>query len=104
MESGQRKQRVGTVVSDKMDRSIVVAVLWSRRHRVYGKPMRRITKFMAHDPESRASVGDVVRIEETRPLSKTKRWRLVEVVREVQVAEVKPTEVDPEAGAGGNEQ
>ena len=81
--SEQRKRLVGSVVGDKMDRSIVVAVRWSRSHRIYGKPIRRLTKFMAHDPENRASIGDVVRIEETRPLSKNKRWRLVEVLEKL---------------------
>ncbi len=93
-----RKQRVGTVVGDKMDKSIVVSYSWTSRHRIYGKARRRATKFRAHDENNEASIGDVVRIEETRPLSKTKRWRLIEIVKAVDVAEVQPSEVDPEAG------
>ena len=97
-ESLGRKQRVGTVVGDKMDKSIVVSFSWTSRHRIYGKARRRATKFHAHDESNQASIGDVVRIEETRPLSKTKRWRLIEIVKAVDVAEVQPSEVDPEAG------
>ena len=94
-----RKRRVGTVVSDKMDKSIVVSYTWTSRHPIYGKARRRITKFQAHDESNQASLGDIVLIEETRPISKTKRWRLVEIVQAIDVADVQPSEVDPEAGA-----
>lgn len=77
----KRKERIGTVVSDKMDKTIVVKVDWVTHHPVYGKLIRRQTKFTAHDEKDAAKIGDVVRIQETRPLSKTKRWRLVEILK-----------------------
>ena len=76
----ERKTRVGTVVSDRMQKTIVVAVERRTAHPIYGKQMLRTKKFHAHDEEGEARVGDTVRIMETRPLSKTKRWRLVEVL------------------------
>ena len=75
-----RKERVGVVVSDKMQKSIVVAVERQVKHPIYGKFIKQTTKYHAHDEANDAHVGDLVRIMETRPLSKTKRWRLVEVV------------------------
>ena len=77
---GRRKTRVGTVVSDKMQKTVVVAVERRVAHRLYGKQIRRTAKYHAHDEENTAREGDVVRIMETRPLSKTKRWRVVEVL------------------------
>jgi small subunit ribosomal protein S17 len=79
-ERGRRQERFGTVVSDAMDKTIVVKVEVLKAHPKYKKVVRRSTSFHAHDERSEAKVGDVVRIVETRPLSKTKRWRLVEVV------------------------
>ncbi|MGB9886557.1 MAG: 30S ribosomal protein S17 [Moorellales bacterium] len=79
-ERGKRKVRVGTVVSDKMQKTVVVAVETTVRHPLYGKTMRRTRRFKAHDEENRCRVGDVVRIMETRPLSKDKRWRVVEIL------------------------
>jgi small subunit ribosomal protein S17 len=75
-----RKERVGLVVSDKMDKTITVAVERRVQHAFYGKGIRRTKKFKAHDEENTCNAGDTVRIRETRPLSKTKRWRLVEIV------------------------
>lgn len=80
-ERGQRKERVGIVVSDKMDKTITVAVERLVPHALYRKTVRRTKKYHAHDPENTCRVGDLVRIQETRPLSKLKRWRLVEVVK-----------------------
>src|SRR5262245_8357088 len=77
---GQRKTKVGRVVSDKMDKTIVVSVERLTRHRLYKRVIRLTTKFKAHDEANDAHVGDTVLIEESRPLSATKRWRLVEVV------------------------
>jgi len=77
---GKRKTKIGRVVSDKMDKTIVVAVDNLVRHRLYGKTMRRSNKFKAHDETNDARMGDVVEIMETRPLSKEKRWRLVRVI------------------------
>jgi small subunit ribosomal protein S17 len=78
---GTRKTKVGRVVSDKMDKTIVVSVERLTRHRLYKRVVRLTTKFKAHDETNDARVGDTVRIEESRPLSATKRWRLVEVVQ-----------------------
>ena len=77
---GKRKAKVGRVVSDKMDKTIVVSVERLARHRIYKRVIRLTTKFKAHDEHNEAHVGDTVRIEEARPLSATKRWRLVEIV------------------------
>jgi small subunit ribosomal protein S17 len=79
-ERGRRQERRGVVVSNAMDKTIVVKVDTIKSHPRYKKVVRRSVKFRAHDPENRANVGDVVRIVETRPLSKTKNWRLAEVV------------------------
>ena len=75
-----RKKRIGRVVSDKMDKTIVVAVETNVRHPLYGKTVNRTTKFKAHDENNEARINDRVLIMETRPLSKDKRWRLVEIV------------------------
>ncbi len=80
MERNFRKQRVGIVVSDKMDKTIVVAVKTKVLHPLYCKTVNRTTKFKAHDEKNECGIGDTVRIMETRPLSKDKRWRLVEIV------------------------
>ncbi len=77
---GRRKSKVGSVVSSKMNKSIVVSVERLVRHPLYRKYFRKTSKFMAHDEENQCQVGDTVKIVETRPLSKLKRWRLVEVV------------------------
>ncbi|NMB25541.1 MAG: 30S ribosomal protein S17 [Firmicutes bacterium] len=80
VERNMRKSRVGTVVSDKMDKTVVVQVERRVKHSLYGKYINRSTKFKAHDENNSAGIGDRVRIMETRPLSKDKRWRLVEIV------------------------
>ncbi|AVP54722.1 30S ribosomal protein S17 [Clostridium tetani] len=80
MERTNRKTRIGRVVSDKMDKTIVVAVETKVRHPLYGKIMNKTTKFKAHDENNEAKINDRVSIMETRPLSKDKRWRLVEIV------------------------
>ena len=80
MERGLRKKKIGRVVSGKMDKTIVVAVETKVRHPLYGKTMNRTTKFKAHDENNEANMNDRVLIMETRPLSKDKRWRLVEIV------------------------
>ncbi|MBO4922742.1 MAG: 30S ribosomal protein S17 [Bacteroidales bacterium] len=80
MERNLRKERIGVVVSDKMDKTIVVASEVREKHPLYGKFVKRTTKFVAHDDKNECGVGDTVRIMETRPLSKTKNWRLVEIV------------------------
>jgi small subunit ribosomal protein S17 len=80
MERNLRKERVGVVVSNKMDKSIVVKVERKVKHPLYGKFVKKSTKFMAHDEKNECNIGDTVRIMETRPLSKNKCWRLVEIV------------------------
>lgn len=80
MERNLRKERVGKVVSNKMTKSITVAVDRKVKHPIYGKFVHKTTKFMAHDEKNEAGIGDTVRIAETRPLSKSKRWRLVEII------------------------
>ena len=83
MERNLRKERIGVVVSNKMDKSIVVAVERKEKHPMYGKFVKKTTKFVAHDEKSECSKGDTVRIMETRPMSKPKNWRLVEIVEKV---------------------
>lgn len=77
---GMRKTRVGVVVSDKMDKTITIAVKYRVRHPLYGKIMNRTTKIKAHDEKNECAIGDTVRVMETRPLSHDKRWRLVEII------------------------
>jgi small subunit ribosomal protein S17 len=79
-ERNFRKERVGKVVSNKMTKSITVAVERKVKHGMYGKFVKKTTKFMAHDEKNECAIGDIVKIMETRPLSKSKRWRLVEVI------------------------
>lgn len=79
-QRGRRKTKIGTVVSDKMDKSRVIAVERYLRHPLYGKFVRKTSKFVTHDENNESHTGDTVRIMETRPLSKRKRWRLLEVV------------------------
>ncbi len=79
-ERNLRKTRVGMVVSDKMDKTVVVAIEDNVKHPVYGKIIKRTLKVHAHDEENTCGVGDKVEIMETRPLSKTKRWRIVEII------------------------
>ncbi|MHB8620291.1 MAG: 30S ribosomal protein S17 [Chloroflexota bacterium] len=90
-----RKVRVGTVVSDKMEKTVVVSVRTTKKHPLYHKLMRRTTNFMAHDENQAARMGDVVRIIEARPTSKNKHWRLLEVVERREV----PSPVSEVAGA-----
>lgn len=78
---GKRKTRVGVVVSDRMDKTVVVEVEDLRQHRLYGKTIRRTTKLKAHDEQNDCKLGDLVRVSETRPLSAAKRWRVAEIVQ-----------------------
>ena len=80
MERNYRKTRIGKVVSDKMDKTIVVAIEYSVKHKLYSKIIKRTYKLKAHDELNAAHIGDRVKVMETRPLSKDKRWRLVEIV------------------------
>ena len=75
-----RKERFGVVFSNKMDKTITVAVKWKEKHPIYGKFVNKTKKYHAHDEKNDCNIGDTVRIMETRPLSKTKRWRLIEII------------------------
>lgn len=83
IERNLRKTRIGVVTSNKMNKTITVAVERKVKHPIYGKFVKKTTKFHAHDEKNECSIGDTVKIMETRPLSKTKRWRMVEVVEKV---------------------
>ena len=75
-----RKERTGVVTSNKMDKSITVAIKWKEKHPIYGKFVNKTKKYHAHDENNERNIGDTVKIMETRPLSKTKRWRLVQII------------------------
>ena len=94
MAKQMRKVRVGSVVGTRMDRTAVVEMVWKQRHRLYRKQMRRVARFYIHDPENECRLGDTVRIQETRPISKTKHWRLLEILQRRQIAEVRPIELE----------
>ena len=89
----KRKTRLGFVVSDKMNKTVVVAVETPKRHPLYKKTIKRVVKYKAHDEGNECKIGDKVRIVEMRPLSKEKRWRVVEIVSKGEVVEVKPEEI-----------
>ncbi|HZA23214.1 MAG TPA: 30S ribosomal protein S17 [Dehalococcoidia bacterium] len=89
-----RKVRVGSVVRTRMDKTAVVEMVWKQRHPLYHKQMRRVARFYVHDPQRQCQIGDTVRIQETRPISKTKHWRLLEILQRRQVAEVRPIELE----------
>jgi len=92
--AGKRRTKVGRVVSDKMDKTIVVSVERLRRHPVYKRVVRLSSKFKAHDEENSARVGDTVRIEESRPLSREKRWRVIEVIARGSGVELAESELE----------
>lgn len=104
--TGRHQQKVGRVVSIKMDKTIVVIVESLKKHRIYKRTYKQTKRFQAHDEENSCQIGDVVRIEECRPLSKMKRWRLVEIVKPgsgiIPVAEVL-ADVDPDLASGSAE-
>ena len=89
----RRKIRTGTVTSTKMDKTVVVLVKTLRRHPLYKKVVRHIAKFKAHDETNACKIGDIVKIAETRPLSREKRWRVIEIIVRKEVVEVEPKEV-----------
>jgi len=89
----KHKIRVGRVVSDRMDKTVVVAVETPKRHPIYKKTLKRTAKYKAHDENNECRLGDMVRIVETRPLSKQKRWRVAEIITKGKVVEVKPEEI-----------
>ena len=89
----KRKTRVGRVLSNKMDKTVVVAVETAKLHPLYKKTIKKVVKFKAHDAKNECGEGDVVRIVETRPLSKEKRWRVAEIITKKEVLEVQPKEI-----------
>ena len=89
----KRKTRFGKVVGDKMDKTVVVAVDSPKRHPLYKKTIRRVVKYKAHDEKNQCKTGDKVKIVETRPLSKQKRWRVAEIITKGEVAEIEPKEI-----------
>ena len=97
MSKEMRKVRTGTVVRTKSDKTTIVEMVWKQRPRLYRKQMRRVARFYVHDPMSQCQLGDIVRIQETRPISKTKRWRLLEILERHLVAEVRPSELESDA-------
>ena len=100
MARSMRKVRVGAVVRTNQDKTAIVEMVWKQRHRLYRKQMRRVARVYVHDPENQCRLGDTVRIEETRRISKNKHWRLMEILERKQIAEVRPidleTDVAPE--------
>ena len=88
-----RKTRVGRVVSNKMDKTVVVAVEATKHHPLYKKTIKKVTKFKAHDGQNECGQGDVVKIIETRPLSRDKRWRVAEIVTRKEAIDIKPGEI-----------
>ena len=90
----KRKSRLGRVVSNKMDKTAVVAVETRRHHPIYKKTVRTVTRYKAHDEMNECQPGDTVRLEETRPLSKEKRWRVAEIVIKAEQLEVRPVELE----------
>jgi small subunit ribosomal protein S17 len=89
----KRKIRIGKVIGDKMNKTVIVAVNTPWRHPVYNKTVRRVIKYYVHDEKKESKTGDTVRIIETRPISKLKRWRIAEVVIKAEVADIKPSEI-----------
>jgi small subunit ribosomal protein S17 len=95
-EETKQKVRLGQVVSDRMDKTVVVEVAGPKRHPLYKKTIRRVVRYKAHDEKNECRVGDKVRIVETRPLSREKRWRVAEIIAKGEVVEVSPEEITQE--------
>ena len=93
-----RKVRVGAVVRTNQDKTAIVEMVWKQRHRLYRKQMRRVARFYVHDPENQCRLGDTVRIEETRRISKNKHWRLMAILARKQVADVSPIDLETDVG------
>jgi small subunit ribosomal protein S17 len=89
----EEKAQIGTVVSTKMDKTVVVRIDRQKRHRLYGKTLRSTHRYKAHDEKNECNLGDVVRISETRPLSREKRWRVVEIITKGDVADIAPRDI-----------
>ena len=100
MRSDNRKKRIGQVVRDKMDKTVVVAIEWRQRHPLYRKSIKRISKFHAHDEQNDANVGDKVLLMETRPISRMKRWTVAEILERHEVPEVMPQAIGMDVEEG----
>ena len=98
MARSMRKVRVGAVVRTNQDKTAIVEMVWKQRHRIYRKQMRRVARFYVHDPENQCRLGDTVRVEETRRISKNKHWRLIEILERKQVADVRPIDLETDVG------
>ena len=98
MAKSMRKVRVGAVVRTNQDKTAIVEMVWKQRHRLYRKQMRRIARFYVHDPENQCRLGDTVRIEETRRISKNKHWRLMAILERKEVADVRPIDLETDVG------
>ena len=98
MAKSMRKVRVGAVVRTNQDKTAIVEMVWKQRHRIYRKQMRRVARFYVHDPENQCRLGDTVRIEETRRISKNKHWRLLAILERRQVADVRPIDLETDVG------
>ncbi len=98
MARSMRKVRVGAVVRTNQDKTAIVEMVWKQRHRLYRKQMRRVARFYVHDPENQCRLGDTVRIEETRRISKNKHWRLMAILERKQVADVRPIDLETDVG------
>ena len=105
MSHERRKTKVGKVIGDKMDKTVVVSVEWRQPHRIYKKNVRKWSSFKVHDQGNVCNVGDTVRIIETRPLSKTKRWKIAEIVQKGDVADLQPGDIstEPDSSDGSQE-
>ena len=93
MSFERRKVKVGTVVSEKMDKTIVVSTQWRQPHRLYKKNVRKWSRFMAHDENNECTLGDTVAIVETRPMSKVKRWKVARIIQKSDLADIQPGEI-----------
>jgi small subunit ribosomal protein S17 len=93
MSFERRKVKVGTVVSEKMDKTIVVSTQWRQPHRLYKKNVRKWSRFMAHDENNECTLGDTVEIVETRPMSKVKRWKVARIIQKSDLADIQPGEI-----------
>jgi small subunit ribosomal protein S17 len=89
----KRKTRIGHVLSNRMDKTVVVTVETLKRHPLYKKTLKKVVKYKAHDEKNRCQLGDKVRIIETRPLSRQKRWRVAEIIASKEIADIKPQEI-----------
>ncbi|MDP7588491.1 MAG: 30S ribosomal protein S17 [Dehalococcoidia bacterium] len=98
MARSMRKVRVGAVVRTNQDKTAIVEMVWKQRHRLYRKQMRRVARFYVHDEENQCRLGDTVRIEETRRISKNKHWRLIAILERKEVADVRPIDLETDVG------